>query len=304
MKIPTIDLSGRTVAVLGGDPREQEISRLAAASGATVRGYGFPWPPGGIAGVELAGSAEEALADADYALLPIPGIAADETLYAPAAPEPIRPDADLLKRLAPGAAVILGRATPSLRAAADAAGIAISEYEDDSELMYLRGPAIVEGVLGVAIANTDVTIHDSDVAVVGYGHIGSLLAAALLRLGARVHLIARNPVQRAAAYAAGCRPHPLEELPSVAGDIAMLFSAVPAAVIDREILSKLPPGALVVDVSAPPGSIDLEAAKSLGLRAVWARGMGGRAPVTVGRSQWLGISRRIEEFETRRRHAG
>jgi dipicolinate synthase subunit A len=33
---------------------------------------------------------------------------------------------------------------------------------------------------------------------------------------------------------------------------------------------------------------------------VWARGMGSRAPITVGRSQWIGISRRIDEILRRK----
>src|SRR5690606_20615240 len=81
-----MDLSGRVIAVVGGDEREREIARLAATTGAEVRAYGFPWPEGGIAGVILSDSAAQALAGADYALFPIPGIATDGTLFAPAAP--------------------------------------------------------------------------------------------------------------------------------------------------------------------------------------------------------------------------
>ncbi len=77
----------------------------------------------------------------------------------------------------------------------------------------------------------------------------------------------------------------------------MLFSTVPAAVVGREVLEHLPRGALVMDLAAPPGGIDLDAARELGHEAVWARGMGRRAPVTVGASQWHGIRRRIDELE-------
>ena len=52
--------------------------------------------------------------------------------------------------------------------------------------------------------------------------------------------------------------------------------------------------ALVADLAAPPGGIDFEAAKALGIKAIWARGLGSRAPVTVGASQWSGIRTRIE----------
>ncbi len=56
-----------------------------------------------------------------------------------------------------------------------------------------------------------------------------------------------------------------------------------------------------MDIAAPPGGVDLAAAKELGQRALWARGMGKSAPVTVGRSQWIGIERRFIEHERKKR---
>jgi len=188
-----MSVSGIRIAVVGGDEREQEIARLAAADGAEVTAYGFPWPDGGIDGVARVDSAAEAMRGARYALFPIPGIAADGSLFAPSAPEPIVPDEALLVELASGAHVILGAADERLRAVAGTTGVVLDEYEDDQELMLERGPAIVEGALQQTIANTRVTIHGSPVAVVGHGTIGGLLARALVLLGAHVTVVARNP---------------------------------------------------------------------------------------------------------------
>ncbi len=290
-------LSGVTIAVVGGDEREQEIARLAAASGATVRAFGFPWPDGGIAGVDLAPSAGDAVEGAAYALFPIPGLGADGALFAPSAAGPILPDAALLGRLRPHATVILGTADAALRRCAGELGHRVVEYEADTELMLLRGPAIVEGALGVAIENTEITIHAAQVGVVGYGNIGRLLARTLVLLGAHVSVFARSPVQRADAYATGCRPRGLSELAAGARELEMLFSTVPAPVVDAGVLAALAPGALVMDLAAPPGGVDRAAAARLGVRTVWARGLGRRAPVTVGRSQWRGIEKRILEIE-------
>jgi dipicolinate synthase subunit A len=295
-----IDLKGRVVAIVGGDEREQEMARLAAGAGATVRAYGFPWPEGGITGVTACGSAPQAMEGADYALFPIPGMAADGSLYAPDAPGPIVPDAELLGHLAPSAAIVLGRADDGLRQAAGRLGVTLYEYEDDTELMLMRAPAIVEGVVALAVSHTDVSIHSSTVGVVGYGNIGSVLARTLVCLGAAVHVFARNPVQRAGAHVAGCRAHALGELPGLAPDLAMVFSTVPAPVVAGPVLEALAPGTLVVDIAAPPGGVDLAAARALGHRALWARGMGKSAPVTVGRSQWTGVQRRIAEHERRK----
>jgi dipicolinate synthase subunit A len=294
---PRLDWNSIVIAVVGGDEREQEIARLAAETGAVVRAYGFPWPTRGIDGVTLAADAADAVKGARYVLFPIPGMAADGSLYAPDAAAPIEPNDALLKKLAQGAHIITGTASEGLRSAATRVGAEVHEYESDQELMLLRAPAIAEGAVGIAIANTDVTIHRAEIAVVGYGKIGSVLARTLIALGAHVHVAARNPIQRAAALTAGADPIPLDELQNVVPKLQMLFSTVPAPVVNKEILGRLPRGSLVIDLAAPPGSVDLTAADGLGHRAVWARGLGRRAPVTVGQSQWMGIKRRIEAIE-------
>ncbi|MCG2799095.1 MAG: hypothetical protein L6367_11205 [Cellulomonas sp.] len=295
------DLTGLVVAVVAGDEREQEIARLAALAGATVRAYGFSPPGVPIPGVQWCPDAAAAMTGAHYALFPIPGIAADGSLFAPDAPAPIVPDEALLAVLAPGAQLVLGRADAGLRAAAAATGVGLVEYEDDVELMLDRGPAVVEGVIAQVIAHTDITIHGADVVLVGHGTIGRLLARTLVLLGAHVTVAARSGVQRADARSAGAATVPLTGLPQVLPGAAIVLSTVPAAVLSAELLALLPAGALVVDVAAPPGGIDLDAARARGLRALWARGMGRRAPVTVGASQWAGIVRRIEQIEEQRR---
>jgi dipicolinate synthase subunit A len=289
-------LTGVTIAVVGGDRREQEIARCAAAEGAAVRAFGFPWPASGIEGVSQAASAREALKDADIALFPIPGIAADGALFAPSCSERIVPDRDMMAGMRKPGHVILGWADANLKSHCEALGITIHEYEWDDDLMLLRGPAIVEGMLRVIIENTDITIHRARVCMVGQGTIGTLATRTLIGLGARVHVAARNPVQRATAYAAGAESHELSELLTVLPMTDILISSVPAQVVGRDLLATMNPHALLIDLAAPPGGIDRDAAQELGLKFIWARGLGSRAPITVGRSQWSGIRRRVADI--------
>ncbi|UVO35517.1 serine carboxypeptidase [Bradyrhizobium arachidis] len=288
------------IAIVAGDAREQEIARCAVRAGAVVRAYGFPWPDEGIEGVYHAADAADALKGAHIALFPIPGISAEGALFAPKCPEKIIPTREMLAGMRPSANIILGWADANLKAHCEALGIALHEYEWDVDLMLLRGPAIVEGVLKVIIENTQITIHKSSVCLVGQGTIGSLLTKTLVGLGARIHVAARNPVQRAAAYAAGADVLTLEQLPAILPGTDILIGSVPKRLLERDQLALLPKHALLVDVAAPPGTIDRDAAAELGLKAIWARGMGARAPITVGRSQWTGISRRIEDILERK----
>ena len=285
------------IAVVGGDYREQEIARRAAAAGAVVRAYGLPWPERGIAGVTPCRDPGEAMRAAHYGLLPIPGIAEDGSLYAPHAPRPIIIGRELLGGMAAGAHLILGTADHSLREAAQATGVGIVEYEQDRELMLRRGPTIVEGALQRIIELTEITIHGSTIGVVGQGTIGSLLTRTLVLLGAEVLVAARNPVQRAEAEVTGATAVPLDQLPQHAHRLDMLLSTVPVQVVGEDVLAAMPAGSLVMDLAAPPGGVDLQRAAELGHVTSWARGLGTRAPVTAGASQWDGIRERIEQIE-------
>src|SRR6202521_352949 len=96
-----VDWPKLVIGMLGGDKREQEIARLAAATGAQVRAHGFPWPERGIAGVQHLSDPAAVLKGARFALFPIPGIAASGALFAPAAPAPIIPTHAMRAGMAP-----------------------------------------------------------------------------------------------------------------------------------------------------------------------------------------------------------
>jgi dipicolinate synthase subunit A len=290
----SVDWRRLTIAMVGGDRREQEIARQAVATGAHVKAYAIPWPDDGIPGLVRSGSIDDALLDADIALFPIPGIAPDGALHAPGFESRVIPSRAGLAGMRAPAHIILGWADANLKGHCEALGIELHEYEWDRELMLLRGPAIIEGLIRVIVERTEFTIHRARVVQVGQGAIGALATRTLMGLGARVHVAARNPEQRAAAYAAGADVSDLDGLAGVLPEADIVLTTVPARVLERPLLERIRRSALIVDMSAPPGGVDWDVARELGLVTVWARGLGNRAPVTVGRSQWGGIRKRIE----------
>lgn len=278
-----------TIAIVGGDARETEMAYLASDAGATVRIFGTP--PSTRDDVTSADSLVEALEGARLAILPVPYPAADGALYAPFAEVPINITADDLYAMAAQAHVITGKSDAFLDAAAEAAGVTLHEYEHDTDLMFLRAPAIAEGAVRVAIEHSPLTIHDAHIGLVGFGRIGATLSRMLLALNAHLYVFARRDEARAAAYALGAEAYPMDQIPAVFPKLDMLYNSAPAAVVDAASLAHLPIGALVVDLAAPPGGIDLDSARARGLTAVWARGLGASAPRTVARSQWIGVER-------------
>ena len=148
------ELQGWTVAVLGGDLRMLEHMRLARLAGANVQHYGSI-PGAEVAGRPQAASLADAVKGARIISCPIPGLGADDELYAKYTTEKLRLTADVLKGAAPGAMLCTCYSTPRLDEWAKTAGVKIVPYGDDDALSILHAIPTAEGAIKVAIENTD-----------------------------------------------------------------------------------------------------------------------------------------------------
>jgi dipicolinate synthase subunit A len=76
----------------------------------------------------------------------------------------------------------------------------------------------------------------------------------------------------------------LEDLGEVLPDVDVVFNTIPALVLTRELLQKMPQEALIIDIASSPGGVDFQGAADLGIKAILAAGLPGKAaPVTAGR---------------------
>ncbi len=289
-----MDLSKYIVAVLGGDGREVECVRQLLAEGATVRTCGLP-EGDGIEAASTHATVTGAAQGAHIIICPVPLPQPDGALFAPHSPDKLYVDSESLAGAVLGGVLVTGRASAKMQEASEKHGLKIREYEQDEELMVLRAPAVAEGAIRIAIEHTEVTLHDSPCLIVGFGKIGPALARSLAGVGARVTVAARNPLQRARAWEMGCTAVPLDQLATTAQRSNVIFNIATAPLLDRAVLEGLDSQTLLIDLAAPPGGIDFDAARELGLTAIWGRGLGGRAPRTVGRVQWRGIKAILED---------
>ena len=63
----------------------------------------------------------------------------------------------------------------------------------------------------------------------------------------------------------------------------MLFTTpYPSLLFNEETLKYLEPSCLLIDLASKPGGVDMEAAKNLGIRTIWALSIPGKvAPITA-----------------------
>ncbi|WP_324717626.1 dipicolinate synthase subunit DpsA [Carboxydochorda subterranea] len=278
-----LSLEGRTLVVAGGDERELALAERLLELGAGVWMVGFPaalLPPGAHFAPDLASVADRA----EAVLCPLSGTdpqGAIRTVMAQGMR--ILLDDGVLERLRSGTLLVIGSARPALKAAAARHGIRLIELEKDEEIAVLNAVPTAEGAVQLAMSNLRVTLHGSRTVVVGYGRCGQQLCRVLGALGASVQAVVFHRTEWARAWAAGVAAIWPHELASAAGQADVIFNTAPALVVTEEVLRRMKPQALVVDIASDAGGTDFEAASRLGVQAIHALGLPGRvAPRTAG----------------------
>lgn len=276
-------LSGLKIAVLGGDDRELILICELVKMGATVAVAGFPKEK--VAhGAFSVNSVEEACKDAEVVILPLPGTNAEGVIRAVYAEESFKLTEKALRSIAPKALVIIGSARPFLKEWSSKYDFTLLEVNEMDELAILNSIPTAEGAIQIAMEETKITIHGSQVCIIGFGRVGITLGRTLKALGANVTVVARNTGQLARAYEMGCARADFNSLRDIVNHTDVIYNTVPHLVLDRSVLKYANPELVIIDLATQPGGTDFEAANALGLKAILAPGLPGKvAPVFAGR---------------------
>ena len=271
----------KTVSVVGGDTRQIYTARQLEEYGFEVRLFGFEHFGGG----PLFPPAAETLAQAlrsDAAVLPLPCSKNGRTLNAPfaAAEIPLREIAALA---APDTVFFTGMAAENFTKALSAGGAAVCDYFRDEALTVKNALLTAEGVLGIILDKTPVTVWGMRVAVTGYGRVAYFICRALRSLGAEVTVYARNPAQQAKAQTAGLTTAGIGHLPEQAHQYDVIVNTVPAPVVTASAVENARKDCLLIETAGAPYGIDFDACKLYGKELVKAFSLPGRtAPRTAG----------------------
>ncbi len=278
------DLTGVRVGIIGGDRRELEVARIFSVHGMDVRAVCLPWPDD----VQYLGNRlDDVLEWADFLLAPVGGVDRfGQVAYVivPADVPPPRLTQETLRHVRPGTPLFIGAATQALRQACASRGVTLVEFRESDEFAWRNAVPTAEGAIQLAIQHTEHTLHGSRILVLGFGRSGTVLARTLRGLGADITVCARGSVDIARAYALGVHPYRMDDLADLAADAEVVFNTIPAPVLSAEVLRRMAPGSVIIDIASAPGGTDFAAAKQLGIQAHLAPGLPGiTAPRTAGR---------------------
>ena len=260
-------------AVIGGDARSAWLAALLAGDGHAVRTFALEKAalPQRIA---QCSSPEACAYGADWVLLGVPA-EKDGVISAPLSVQKLTPG-ELLTALWPGQTLCGGRFAQETSLGAIRAGLSVCELMTRRDYTVGNAALTAEGAIGLMIRESPRSLWRGRALVTGWGRIARNLAPRLRGLGCEVWVAARKLGDRAEAEALGLHARRFPELPELAGELDFAVNTVPAPVLEKDVLERLRPDSLLVELASEPG-FDRALAEDLGLHLISAPGLPGKS---------------------------
>lgn len=277
-------LTGLNIAVIGGDARQLEVIRKLTELDANLWLIGFDQLDHGFTGASKEKINAMDFSNIDAMILPVSGTNNDGEIDTIFSNEKVKLTDSMLANTPSHCIVYSGISNPYLDGiVAKTKRKCIKLFERDDVAIYNSIPT-VEGTIMMVIQHTDVTIHQSNLAILGLGRVGMSAARAFGCLGANVKVGVRKSKDLARITEMGLKPFHMDDLVDEVSDIDVLINTVPSPVVTANVLAKLPAHALVIDLASKPGGTDFRYAEKRGIKAMLAPSLPGIvAPKTAGR---------------------
>ena len=259
----------KKILIIGGDTRIDFLATSLSDEGFIVKKFDGKEP------------LKTAVSWCDAVVLGLPCSRDDKTVDAPGIESEILLK-DLFHIIGKDKLLLAGKMSDGIKAVADLFSVRWVDYFMREDLEVLNAVPSCEGAIQIAMEELPITIFGANVVVTGFGKIGELLSIMLKNLGANVTVCARRSEQRAKARTHSLHAAPFSYLGECIESADLVFNTVPQQVIKREHLM-CAKDTLIIDLASKPGGVDMDAARDLGVKVIWALGLPGKvAPVTAG----------------------
>ena len=261
----------KPIGIVGGDLRIARLAELYKNEWRTIVSGDF--------GQENLRSCFSDFQNCDVIISGIPLSRNDGEIYAPFSDETIYID-ELFKQIK-GKTFIAGVVKPKVYELAEKNDINIIDIYNNEKLTILNTIPTAEGAIRAAIEESEITIHNSKILILGFGRIGKTLSKILYGMEAKVFCVARKEEDLAWIETYGYNKVKLEELDENIGKYDYIFNTIPAIILNKKRLYKIKKECVIIDLASLPGGVDFETAKKIGVKALLLPGLPGKvAPLT------------------------
>lgn len=273
----------KTVSIIGGDLRIVNLIELLAKDDFLVYTYGLENSEELIESENVikCKNIDELVNSSEIIIGPVPMTNDAENLSAPFSEEKISINELLQKMAGKSKTFLAGQLSEKIINSCQENNINYIDLLKREELVVLNTIATAEGAIQITMENTQKTIHGSNILIMGFGRVGKVLAKMLDGIGAKVSCEARKNSDIAWIKAYGYNPIHLSELESELGNYDIIINTIPFQILDENRLKYIKKDCTIVDLSSNPGGVDRRAARSLGIKLIWALSLPGKvAPMT------------------------
>lgn len=289
-------LTGMQIAVLGGDARQLEIIRKLTELDAKISLVGFEQLDHAFTGAVKEKLGEVDFSIMDAIILPVPGTNLQGEIDTIFSNEKICLCEDLVSQTPEHCTIYSGISNEYLDNVMKSTNRKLVQlFERDDVAIYNSIPT-VEGTIMMAIQHTDFTIHGSSIVVLGLGRVGMSVARTFSNLGAKVKVGARKSEHLARITEMGLDAFHLDQLTKEVESCDICINTIPTSIIKANVIAKMPPHTLIIDLASKPGGTDFRYAEKRGIKALLAPGLPGIvAPKTAGQILANVLAQLLEE---------
>lgn len=260
--------------VIGGDLRQVHLANYLCQKGHSVITYGIDNPS--LSCNCMQASTFSSLVHPDmHIVLPLPVTKDGTNLFITGNEIPVTIE-ELKNELLPSNTVFGGVIPKTLGADLRYLNIPFYDLMADSAVAIRNGIATAEGAIAHAIFESNITLHNSKVMVLGYGRCGKVLSDKLKGIGANVTVCTRNSIDLALAESLGYNILPFSKLKRHLGKYKFIFNTIPAPVLTSDYLNKVSEKTVIIDIASVPGGTDFNYAKKKGINAKLCLGIPGK----------------------------
>lgn len=273
----------KTISIIGGDYRIIKLAEFLRKDGFKIKSFGLE-NSDEIQKEEKCEKIEECIKNSETIISSMPFSKDGKNVYMPFSDKTLN-IVELFEKIQ-GKKLIAGN-IPDYILKQDENKIQIYDLMKNEPLTIANAISTAEGAIQISMEETDITIHNSKILILGFGRIGKILAKDLHALGAKVTCEARKDSDISWIKAYGYKALYLNELGKVEeecskiGKYDIIFNTIPHLILDKEKLEKVNKNCLIIDLASKPGGIDFEECDKLGIKNKWALALPGKvAPVT------------------------
>ncbi len=295
-------LTDMQIAIIGGDARQLEVIRKLTELDAKLSLVGFEQLDHAFTGASKEKINELDFSVLDAIILPVAGTNLDGFVDTIFSNEKIKLLEEMVMKTPEHCTIFSGITNAYLNNIIEKTKRRqVLLFSRDDVAIYNSIPT-VEGTIMMAIQHTDITIHGSNVTVLGLGRVGMSVARAFHLLGAKVKVGARKPEHIARITEMGLTPFHLNEISNWVSDTDILINTIPHLVVTPTVITKMPVQTLIIDLASKPGGTDFRYAEKRGVKALLAPSLPGIvAPKTAGAILANVLSHLLEEvYENRK----